>query len=427
MDFEKLLEEHKRSVERYVYFRVANKEDADDLLQETYLSAFKSFDTLKNKEQFKPWLISIARNKCNDHYRKNGKTPDIINGDFEQIVIPPSRFGLSHNSEVFETLMELSENDREIIKEYYFIGYSQEEIAKRSGLPLGTVKSRLHNARKRFKQKYPYAPNEKSKGDAIMKLPERMPEYKIVKSDKAPFLVKWEELMGWLIVPKEGEKIKWANYDFPERIRKEYVEMEVTGKALVHGIEGVEIIAKEYDPMEANVIDSAEYAERKFVAQLTDTHCRYLAESHRENGVHKLYTFLDGEEFINNWGFGEDNCGKETNLSPKGLITRNGDKVTCNSEKECMDVVGRYTVIIGNKEFDTVCVMDIESYDEGVVTEQFIDKNGKTVLWRRFNADDWKYDRYKNFWSNILPENEKIYVNGKTYVHWYDCISDYIA
>ena len=427
MEFEELLKKHKRSVERFVYFRVANKEDADDLLQETYLSAFKCFSTLKNKEQFKPWLISIARNKCNDHYRKNAKAPDMIGSDIEQIAIPASRFGLSRNSEVFETLKELTENDREILKEYYFIGYSQEEIAKRLGLPIGTVKSRLHNARMRFKQKYPYAPNEKSKGDNIMSLPKTMPEYKIVKSDKAPFPVKWEELMGWLIVPKEGEKIKWANYDFPERLRKEYVEMEVTGKAVIHGIEGVEIIAKEYDPMEANIIDSAEYAERKFVAQLTDTHCRYLAESHRENGVNKLYTFLDGDEFTENWGFGKDNCGKETNLSPKGLITRDGDRITCICEKECMDVVGRYTVTIANKEFDTVCVMDIESYDEGVVTEQFIDKNGKTVLWRRFNADDWKYDRYKDFWSNILPENEKIYVNGKPYVHWYDCISDYIS
>ncbi len=91
-----------------------------------------------------------------------------------------------------------------------------------------------------------------------------------------------------------------------------------------------------------------------------------------------------------------------------------------------MDIVGRYTVTIANQEFDTVCLMDIESYDTGVVTEQFIDKNGKTVLWRRFNTDDWAYDRFKIKWSEKLPDNEQILVDGKIYVHWYDCISDYI-
>lgn len=70
--------------------------------------------------------------------------------------------------------------------------------------------------------------------------------------------------------------------------------------------------------------------------------------------------------------------------------------------------------------------MDIETYDEGVVTEQYIDKNGKTVLWRRFNADDWKYDVYKQFWSEKLPKNETLLINDKKYIHWYDCISDYI-
>ena len=426
MEFEDLLMEHKRAVERFVFFKIADRQDAEDLLQEVYLSAFQKFDTLKNKEQFKAWIISIARNKCNDHYRKTAKTSALFDRDIELSGLPANRFGISRDLGVFDTLNKLSETDREIINAYYFIGYSQEEIAKRLGIPPGTVKSRLHNARARFKQFYPYAPNRKPKGDNTMKLPEIMPEYKIVKSDKAPFSVKWEELMGWLIVPKEGEKIKWANYDFPEKTRSEYVEMEVIGKAEIHGIEGVEIVAKEHNPMPANVIESPDYAERRFVAQLTDTHCRYLAESHRENGVNKLYTFLDGDEFTENWGFGEGNCGKETNLTPKGLIGRDVDRITCSSDRDCMDVVGRYTVTIGNKEFDTVCVMDIETYDDGVVTEQFIDKNGKTVLWRRFNADDWKYDRYKDFWSNLLPDNEKIYVNGKTYVHWYDCISDYI-
>lgn len=60
------------------------------------------------------------------------------------------------------------------------------------------------------------------------------------------------------------------------------------------------------------------------------------------------------------------------------------------------------------------------------MSQTYLDKNGKTVLWRRFNKDDWAFNRYQQKWSEKLPQNEQLYVNGETYVHWYDCITDYI-
>ena len=70
--------------------------------------------------------------------------------------------------------------------------------------------------------------------------------------------------------------------------------------------------------------------------------------------------------------------------------------------------------------------MDIQCFNDGVVTEQYLDRNGRTVLWRRFNKNDWAYSRYGKLWTEMLPENEHLTVNGETYVHWYDCVSDYI-
>ena len=91
-----------------------------------------------------------------------------------------------------------------------------------------------------------------------------------------------------------------------------------------------------------------------------------------------------------------------------------------------MDIVGRYTVTVGGKAYDTVCVMDIQCFNDGVASEQYLDPNGRTVLWRRFNHNDWARHRYGKPWTEILPDNERLTVNGETYVHWYDCISDYI-
>jgi len=167
--------------------------------------------------------------------------------------------------------------------------------------------------------------------------------------------------------------------------------------------------------------------ERRFVAQLTDTHCRYLAESHVENGIRKLYTFLDGESFIENWGFGEDNCGNEVHLSCKGLLIRNENVIAGHTAKEIVDIVGRYKVTIGEKTYDTVCVMDIQCFNDGVASEQYLDENGRTILWRRFNKDDWAFSRYGKLWSETLPESERMTINGETYVHWYDCITDYMV
>ena len=423
MNFEELLTIHKSAIERYAYFRIPNKDDADELLQESYLVAFQKFSSLTDKDKFKSWLLAIVRNKCNDYYRFMKKQPETIK--FDEYISP--RCNIYQRFEILEIIKNLSRKDSEILNLFYIYGFSINEISVKLNIPMGTVKSRLHNARRNFKNQYYDNSASTVKGDVKMNLPKTMPNYTITKSANKAFFVNCEELMGWMIVPRVGEKTNWAIYDMPERKRAEVMKMEVTGKAEIHGIEGVEIIAKEYAPKNYDTLDDGKYAERKIIAQLTDSHCRVLAEIFKQGGVTKYYTFLDDDGiFLAKWGYGQDNCGKQTYLSAGGIINRNNDNITCDNNCAVMDVVGRYTVEINGKEYDTVCLMDIETYDEGVVTEQYIDKNGRTILWRRFNADNWQYDKRNMLWSDKLPNNEKLYVNGKIYVNWYDCISDYI-
>lgn len=423
-EFEKLLEAERASVERFVRFRMNSKADAEDVLQEVYLAACQNFTQLKNKEAFKAWIIRIARNKCNDFFRKKAAQYEIPMDEITESELADSRHGVSVVATVRETLNLLGDRDKQILYLYFWKELPQAEISKQLNIPVGTVKSRLHTAKRNFKTKYPYH-SEGSKGENTMrvmkKLPEFLPEYKIEASTKAPFSVKWEELMGWFLVPRIGEKLSWGMYDIPSRKCSHVYDMQVTGKARVHGIEGVELTARE-----ATYSDKNEAIHRTFVAQLTDTHCRYLATLRNDGDVRNYITFLDGDAFMTNWGFGEDNCGNETNLSVKGDIQRAGNSVTSVDKEFLLDIVGRYTVTIGGKSYDTVCVMDIETNHSGVVSEQFLDKEGKTILWRRYNRDDWAIDRYKKPWSAQLPENDRLIINGTTYVHWYDCITDHI-
>jgi len=424
-EFEKLLQENLAYLERYIRFKVSNRYDAEDLIQEVCLAATASYASLKKTSSFKAWLLGIAGNKCKDYYRRKARELEVPLENVTEAVLHKGRLGITEQNVVRDTLEILGSSDQQILYLYFFKQLSQEDIAKRLSIPVGTVKSRMHYAKRKFMQHYPCSP--KLKGEETMnKLPETMPAYQIVKSDLEPFSVRWEELQGWMLVPRMGEELAWGLYDQPSGKRTEYTQMRVIGKAEVHGIEGVEISAIQYDAEDYYRTGSVDQMERRFVAQLTDTHCRYLAESHMENGVRKLYTFLDGDDFLNNWGFGEDNCGNEVHLSAKGLLKRTGGIIEGFTGKETVDVVGRYTVSIGGKTFDTICVMDIQCFNDRVVSEQYLDQKGRTVLWRRFNKNDWAHKRYGKLWTELLPENERLSVNGETYVHWYDCVSDYI-
>lgn len=428
-EFELLLQEHLPVLKRFVHYKVNNFSDAEDIIQEVCLTATVNFASLKNTNSFKAWLIGIAINKCKDYYRRQAKVLELPFDDLTETALGVGRLGITEQSVVQDTLDMLSDKEKQILYLYFFKCLPQEEIAKKLLVPLGTVKSRLHYAKEKFKAQYPYPPKEKEEtarrnnmNGNVNKIPDYLPEYTIKKSDKEPFSVKWEELMGWFLVPKLGESLSWGMYDMPSRKLDYRYDMKVTGRAIVHGIEGVEIDVEETDgngKKGGNI-------ERSFVAQLTDTHCRYLAALREQNGLKQYITFLDGDAFMPNWGFGEDNCGNETNLSTKGDIKRTGNEVVSADKDFLLDIVGRYNVTINGKTYDTVCVMDIETYNTGVVSEQFLDKNGKTVLWRRFNRNDWAIERYGKLWTELLPENDRLFINGQTYVEWYDCITDHV-
>ena len=420
--FETLLEANRLPVERWVKFHVSGP-DAEDILQETYLAAFRAFPALKDGAAFRPWLLSIARNKWRDWYRKQARRPDVPVAELPDVVQEGS-----DDTAVAETLDRLSDRDARMLRLFYLEQLPQREIAALLRIPEGTVKSRLSAARERFRAAYPYP----TKGEKTMKkLPLYLPPYEVVWKDEAPFPVVWEEMMGWTIVPKLGEKLTWGMYDLPSRKLDVGYDMAVTGRARVHGLEGVSFTAKVMEPLpklpegdlmaEPVACSGAPQEVWTFVGQLKDGYTRFLSAERNEDGVRTLTTFLDGEEFMANWGFGEDNRGNAIHPVPRGVIVRRGDTYTALKE-DALDVVGRCDLTLDGKTTDCIAVMDLSAYGDGVASLQYIDRNGRTLLWQRYNRDDWELDRYGKRWSELLPGNDRITVNGETCVHWYDCL-----
>lgn len=153
-EFDKLLAKDKTAVERFVKFKISIKEDAEDILQNTYITAMQKCNQLNNKDSFKAWIISIARNKCNDYFRNKAKFLDIPVENLIDKVTVVGKNGITEINAIHETIEKLGSKEKQILYLYYWKEMSQEEIAKKLEIPIGTVKSRLFNAKQKFKEKY---------------------------------------------------------------------------------------------------------------------------------------------------------------------------------------------------------------------------------------------------------------------------------
>ena len=151
--FTKLLAECENAVKRFVYYKTPSKADGDDVLQETLLTAYTRRESLNQPKKFKAWLLSIAANKCNDFYRKRATYPEGLPDSDHALenALQQTRYGLTIADTVQEALAYLSESDATLLRLVFIDRYKLAEVAQMLNIPTGTVKSRLHTAKRRFK------------------------------------------------------------------------------------------------------------------------------------------------------------------------------------------------------------------------------------------------------------------------------------
>lgn len=132
---------------------LGNREDAQDIVQETFLSVFKSIRHLRDPRSFQTWLYRIALNHCRAHWR--GQTGDLSLDDpmegedgnpMEPTISAQERpDSLETVDLIRKALMGISSHHRTaiILKEY--VGLNLEEVARVMDCPLSTAKSRLYH------------------------------------------------------------------------------------------------------------------------------------------------------------------------------------------------------------------------------------------------------------------------------------------
>ena len=152
------------SLYNFGYYLANDQDKAKDLLQETYLKAFRFIEYFQVGTNAKAWLIRIMNNSFINEYRKNIKTPykvdiedvnqkDDIDDDYIEMDMRQEVFGNLIGDEITNAVNALPVDYRLIILLCDIEGFKYDEIAKIIDVPIGTVRSRLHRARNLLKEK----------------------------------------------------------------------------------------------------------------------------------------------------------------------------------------------------------------------------------------------------------------------------------
>ena len=144
-DFEVYYLETKDFVRASIYWMIRSHQ-VDDLVQETYLKAWKNFNSFKNKSSFKTWVYRIAMNVTYDFLKKNKSDFNIDDCHLENA----NNVDVATEDLITKALLKLNEKQREVFVLFYKFGYTTNEIAKLVEVKEGTVKSRLYYAKEIF-------------------------------------------------------------------------------------------------------------------------------------------------------------------------------------------------------------------------------------------------------------------------------------
>ena len=163
--FEKEFFPHIDALYNFAYHLTYNEDDANDLVQETYLKAYRFADSYVEGTNAKAWLFKILKNAFINEYRKKVKQPNRV--DYEDIVnyhdaddthlvgsvdLREEIFQGMIGDEVTKAINSLPVDFRTVILLCDIEGFTYEEIAKIIDIPIGTVRSRLHRARQMLKE-----------------------------------------------------------------------------------------------------------------------------------------------------------------------------------------------------------------------------------------------------------------------------------
>jgi len=125
---------------------VKNDTDVADVMQESILKAYTNFDSLKDKEKFKPWMLRIVHNTAIDFIKKQREIYD--SDTTEQVALIEPLLDKETKLTVWEAVQKLNFPYQTVIVLYYYNGYSAEQISEITSTSVVNVRKQLSRGRK---------------------------------------------------------------------------------------------------------------------------------------------------------------------------------------------------------------------------------------------------------------------------------------
>ena len=148
---ERLYREVGPDVRAYLRRRIGGSFEADDLLQETFLAVAANLEALERAGSKRAWLIGVARNLLRNHLGKRFRQREFQLSDEDPASLPSEREEDPRMESIRQLIQELPDAQREVLTLRLGDGLQYGEIAEAMGIPIGTVRSRLHHAVGRIK------------------------------------------------------------------------------------------------------------------------------------------------------------------------------------------------------------------------------------------------------------------------------------
>jgi RNA polymerase sigma-70 factor, ECF subfamily len=130
--FGELYKVYVEKVFRYLYSRIGNVQEAEDVTAQTFLAAFETFDQYRQKGCFAAWLFSIARNKTADHFRRRKAIAPIEDAEQVPVNFDPLQ-GMIRSEQIADLtglIRALAEDDQELLRLRFLAGMSFQAIAQ---------------------------------------------------------------------------------------------------------------------------------------------------------------------------------------------------------------------------------------------------------------------------------------------------------
>lgn len=155
--FAELVDRYERRLYAICYRYFGNHADAQDAVQDTFLTVARRADTFRGDSRLSTWLYRVTVNTCNDIARRRDRRPQTPVADVASVADTPTQpvdadeaAGRELAGRVQEALLQLDELSRTLILLVAVEGQPYRVVARALDLPVGTVKSRVHRARARL-------------------------------------------------------------------------------------------------------------------------------------------------------------------------------------------------------------------------------------------------------------------------------------